>query len=314
MSARVSIVIPTLDDFELLEAHLPLLLEEVEARGADDEVTLVDDTGADLLAAWVAERFPGRVRVMVRGENGGFGRALLTGARVGTADYLLALNPDVRVRRGFLQPLVDALDAPEVFAVSPRVLLGGDPRRVETHQRMAVAEGRLRSVPLAPNPDDLAPRPIPFPLGGAMLLRRDAFVVAGGFDSLFEPFYFEDTDLGLSAWRQGLRILEVPASVVEHHHRGTIGPRVPEELVRAAIERNRLLLHWKHLDSRPAALEHLRSLHRDAFDAAMGDRREELVWLALALESLEPASASRRSVTPVERTLAESLEASDPSR
>lgn len=314
MSPRVSIVVPCLDDLELLETCLPLVLDEVEARGADDEVTVVDDTGEDLLAAWVAERFPGRVRVMVREHNGGFARALLTGARVGTAELLLVLNPDVRVRRGFLTPLVEALADPEVFAVSPRVLLGGDPRRVETHQRLAVTEGRLRSLPVVPDPEDLEPRPIPFPLGGAMLLRRDELVAAGGLDSLFEPFYFEDTDLGLSAWRQGRRILEVPASVVEHHHRGTIGPRVPEDLVRAVIERNRLLVHWKHLDTRAAAVEHLRTLHRDAFDAAMGDRREELIWLALALESLDEATAARSSIASVARTLEESLEASDPSR
>ena len=45
----------------------------------------------------------------------------------------------------------------------------------------------------------------------------------------------------------------------------------------------------------------------------MGDRREELVWLALALESLDDATAARSSIASVARTLEESLEASDPS-
>ena len=65
---------------------------------------------------------------------------------------------------------------------------------------------------------------------------------------LFAPFYWEDVDLCLCAWRRGRRVEEVPSSVVEHHHRGTIGSAVPEDLVLAAIEKNRHLLLWKHLD------------------------------------------------------------------
>ena len=33
---------------------------------------------------------------------------------------------------------------------------------------------------VGPDPEDLEPRPIPFPLGGAMLLRRAELVAAGG--------------------------------------------------------------------------------------------------------------------------------------
>lgn len=314
MSQRVAVVIPALDDRDLLTQSLPLLIDELEARDCDDELTVVDDTGQDLLAAWIAERFPGRVRVIVRESCGGFAKALVTGARLGTAELLLCLNPDVRVRPGFLTPLVEAMVDPEVHSVSPRVLLNGDVQRAETHQRMLVDGGRLVSQPLTPDPDSSEPVPIPFPLGGAMMVRREEFLAEGGFDPLLAPFYFEDTDLGLTAWRRGRKVLEIPSSVVEHHHRGTIGRVVPEKLVRAAIERNRLLVHWKHLDSKTAAHEHYLALYRDALDAGIGDRREELIWMALALEDLEAATASRSRLGSMQRTLAAALVAADPSR
>jgi len=314
MSQRVAVVIPALDDRDLLTQSLPLLIDELEARGCDDELTVVDDTGQDLLAAWIAERFPGRVRVIVRQSCGGFAKALVTGARLGTAELLLCLNPDVRVRPGFLNPLVEAMVDPEVHSVSPRVLLNGDVHQAETHQRMLVDGGRLVSQPLIPDPDSSEPLPIPFPLGGAMMVRREEFLAEGGFDPLLAPFYFEDTDLGLTAWRRGRKVLEIPNSVVEHHHRGTIGRVVPENIVRAAIERNRLLVHWKHLDSKAAAHEHYLALYRDALDAGIGDRREELIWMALALEDLEAATASRSGLGSMQRTLDAALVAADPSR
>lgn len=311
MSDRVTVVIPALEDQELLARHLPPLIDELDARGLDEDIHLVDDTGRDVLSAWIGERFPGRVRVLVREKNGGFAKSLRTGASLGMTEFLLTLNPDVKVRSGFLQPLIDAMEDRNVLAVTPRILLGGDPNRIESHQALIVEDGRLVLVPRAPR-ENSGPVPIPFPIGGAMLVRRQAFLDEGGFDPLFEPFYMEDLDLGLTMWRRGGRVLEVPASVVEHHHMGTIGRVIPEDLRRAAIERNRLLVHWKHLDQREDAQEHLSALWRDALDAGLAGRREELLWMALALEDLDRVTDSRRQVGVVQRGLARTLVESDP--
>lgn len=307
---RVSVVVPALDDQELILRSLPPLLAELEQRGMNDELYLVDDTGADVLAAWARARFPG-ARVVARESNGGFGAALLAGARRGRCEYLFAMNPDVVVRPGFLGPLVAALGDDDVDAAMPRVLLDGDEARPESSVALCVEDGRLR---LVDRPCDEHVRGAPFAIGGAFLTRRAPFVESGGFDPLCAPFYFEDVDLGLTAWRRGRRVVEVPASVVEHHHRGTIGPRIPAALVQAAVEKNRLLVHWKHLDNRVEAHEHVSALWRDALDAGFAGRREELVWLALALAELDEVSAARARVGAPARTLAAALRASDPTR
>jgi len=225
---------------------------------------------------------------------------------------MFAMNPDVIVRPGFLDPLVDALLDPSVFAVSPRVLLGGDESRPESHNLLRFEDGRLQIVPRDASVDPQAARPVPFCVGGAFLMDREEFIAGEGFDPLFGPFYWEDVDLCLAAWRRGRRVLEIPLSVVEHHHRGTIGACVPEELVTAAIEKNRLLLFWKYLDTKRDAHDHLASLWRDALDAAMAGRREELVWLALALQELPRVSHSRAALPAAERSLEQVLRESDP--
>ena len=103
-----------------------------------------------------------------------------------------------------------------------------------------------------------------------------------------------------------------PASVVEHRHRGTIGRRVPREFVRAVTERNRLLYAWKHLDEPELQRRHLAALYRWALDTYLEDRREDLVWIAFALERRREALAARRAQPPAQRSAAEILRVSRP--
>lgn len=313
MTRPVSIVIPCLDDVDLLEASLPPLVAELAHRGFGDEIVIVDDTGSDVLAAWVAQRFP-EARVVALARNEGFARALLAGMQAARHDLVFSMNPDVRVRAGFLDPLVACVDSEEVWAVAPRLLLGGREGKVESFADLVFEHGLARiSQPALDEPAASLPfRPVPvsFAVGGASLLRRRVFLQRGGFDPLFEPFYWEDVDYGWRAWAAGGRVVYQPASVVEHHHRGTIGRVVPMGLVRAAIEKNRLLFHWKHLDDPELLFEHVVALYRMAIDAWIGEQREVLVWMNLALDQLDAALAARGGGDEVRRTFREILDAS----
>ena len=304
MSRPISAVLACLDDQDLLERHLPPLFEEFRRRAAGDEVLVVDDTGDDVLAAWLAERFPEeRVRCLAQTKNAGFANAMFNGFSQAEHPLVFGMNPDVLVRPGFLDPLVACFDEDDVHAVVPRVLLNGESDAIESLFQLRFANGEVtleqpalgeRAADDEPLP--IQPTPMVFPVGGAALFRRDVFLERGGFDELFLPFYWEDVDYGWTTWRLGGRVLYQPASVVEHHHRGTIGRVVPKELVRAAIEKNRLLFQWKHLDEQALRDEHLPALYRFAIDAWLGDYRDELVWLALALEESEAALDARATL------------------
>jgi GT2 family glycosyltransferase len=304
----VSVVVPALDDRDLLERSLPPLQSSLSPA---DEVIVVDDTGALTLEPWIAERFARSsttaattaVRCLTRVENGGFARAARSGVEAAAHPLVLLLNPDVIVRPGFLEPLVHAIGAPgeaaDVFAVSPRVLLFGQASHVETLTALSWRDGDLEireHGERAVDPVPPEPAPIAFALGGAMLVRRAAFLALGGFDPLFEPFYYEDTDLSWRARRAGLRVLLAPDSVVEHHHRGTLGRAVPPAVVAAAIERNRLLLVWKHVTGEERIEEHLDRLAARVVDAALAGRADTLCGLALALEDAHVLLRSRASL------------------
>ena len=311
MTRPVSIVIPSLGNVQLLERALTALREEVRARGVEDQVIVVDDTGNGVLRSALDVGWP-EVRVQVRKQNGGFAAAALDGAQAADYRLLLILHPDVVVRPGALTALVEAMQDEAVYAATPRVLDGGEDARPTSRRALAVEDGRLNLLetrgPLPADEDRVVP--VAFAPSCALLVRREEFLAAGGFDRLFAPLGFEDVDLGLSAWRRGRRVVEVPAAVVEHHAGGTLAGHVPDTLARAAQERNRLLVHWKHLSSKREAHDHLVALWRDALDAGLCGRREDLVHLALALGELDAVAAARASMTDAKLGLAEALGAS----
>lgn len=301
MSAAVSVVIPSLDDRELLERHVPALLAEFERRSAGDECVLVDDTGERVLGAWCMQRFPA-VRTVERTENGGFGRALHSGVQAARHELVFCMNPDVLVHAGFLSPLVECMRSASVHSATPRVLLNGAPDRVESlteiHWDAGVGTLRQRGMDGEAQRFAAAREPVAYAIGGTCMLRRSEFLEAGGLDPLYEPFYFEDLDFGWAAWRAGRKVVYEPSSVVEHHHRGSIGKRIPKEKVRAIIERNRLLFQWKFLDDPRLVQQHVEALYRQAIDAWLRGQRDELVWLLLALEQQEHAHAARQALPP----------------
>ena len=299
MKSAVSVLVPSYDDRDLLAAHLPVVLRELERRAVGDELIVIDD-GAGGLGDWIAEQAPG-ARLVERAQNGGFAAAVATGVEAARCELVFLMNPDVRPRAGFLEPLIAALEDPEIAAAAPYVLLGGEAASEESLSRLAWKRG----FPLLELADHafaagaaVPPLPAAFALGGASLWRRADLAGAGAFDPLFAPFYWEDVDRSWRAWRAGRRVVVCPSSVVEHHHRGTIGRVVPRSLVRAAIEKNRLLFAWKHVDDEQRMREHFDGLRARLFAAAAREDRESVVWLCLALEELGVALASRRALQP----------------
>lgn len=255
MSAPVSIVVPNYNGRELMLKNAPTWVAAARAYGPA-EVVVVDDGSKDD-SVDVLRGLDG-VRRVVHPENRGFGAACLTGAQEAAHPIVVLLNSDVHVEPDFLAPLVAPFARdPRVFSVSPLILdRFGRPGKV-TINLPRVRRGELRWD--GADPDDLlalsrlpleTPLELPslFGLGGAVALDRARFLALGGFDPLYRPFYHEDVDLGLMAWRRGWRVLVEPRSRVTHEDGGTIGRHHAPMKVKVARRRHRLLCGWKHAE------------------------------------------------------------------
>jgi GT2 family glycosyltransferase len=242
---RVPVLVLNLDGRRFLEPCLASL--EREARQDPRlEPWLIDNGSHDGSVELVRARFPG-VRVVALGENLGFAgaydRVLRDESLLGDRPLVALLNNDARVAPGWLAPLCAAI-TPDDVAICGSRLLSGDGLRVDhAGGQVAVIGGGIDLGKYAPaTASSDPPRATGFACGGALLLKRRAYLELGGFDPAY-VIYHEDVDLGWRAWLMGYRVLHVPASVVYHEGGALMGhAESPRRLFLSQRNRMRNLL------------------------------------------------------------------------
>jgi N-acetylglucosaminyl-diphospho-decaprenol L-rhamnosyltransferase len=223
----VSVVVVSWNTRELLRACLRSLEPEVDAGRA--EVCVVDNGSGDGSPAMVAEEFP-RARLVANPGNDGFGAAVNRGAAAARGRWIAVANADVELELGALEALLAAGAAdPGAGALAPRLLL---PDGRTQHSVFAfptvpftlalnLGAGRVsrafadRHV-LLKQWDHDRPRRVPWAIAAFLLVRREAWEQAGGFDDA-QWMYAEDLDLGWRLREAGWATRYVPEARVRHH-------------------------------------------------------------------------------------------------
>ncbi|MBW3556573.1 MAG: glycosyltransferase family 2 protein, partial [Actinobacteria bacterium] len=190
--------------------HLPACLAPLPDNA---NVVVVDNASGDE-APDLAER--AGATVVRNPTNRGFAAAANQGARMGSGDALLFLNPDAVVDRADLSTLLATLAGdPALGAVGPRL--------VSPHGHEQRAWWPFPS-PLATWAEALglhrlwhgAGKEAPgFLVGACLLARRAAVEEVGGFDERFW-LYGEDADLCRRLWNAGWSVRLVPDATALH--------------------------------------------------------------------------------------------------
>ncbi len=245
----VSVIVPTLDGLALLQRCLPPLLNDLLRNSPESEILIADDGSADESAAYVAG-LGEMVRFCRNPAARGFAANCNQAARQASHGLLFFLNNDVLVTPGLMPRLARHFTAPDIFAVAPSSLIMKDG---VSHDEMPTRgfwqDGLIQTsqYPKPPTPPPDGVQDTFYVCGGFSMIRQAMFETLGGFDELFDPFYWEDVDLSLRARRRGWRILHDAGAVVHHEHQATIMARHSRDYVERISWRNRFLLNWKHL-------------------------------------------------------------------
>jgi GT2 family glycosyltransferase len=108
-----------------------------------------------------------------------------------------------------------------------------------------------------PTTNDIVAFPSILASGGFSAFDAEKLKQLGGFNPLLAPFYWEDADLSLRAWKRGWRILYEPRAIVYHATSSTIGPHFERHEIDFIAQRNRLITHWINLHDRLWLAEHI---------------------------------------------------------
>jgi O-antigen biosynthesis protein len=249
-------------------------LEAVAAyTAAPFEVIVVDNASPDGTAA----RLRGEVRgatLVGNDTNIGFGAGSNLGAHHARAPFLCLLNSDAMVQPGWLEPLLEALAAPDIAAAVP-CLLGLD-GAVQEAGSVLGAGGYTLAYGRGASPDDPAvgfPRRIDYGSAACMVLRRADFEAVGGFHPAYGLGYCEDVDLCLELAARGRWTVYEPRSRVVH-----VGAASSDHVQAGErMRRNRVILRHRwggELSLRPPLADLERFPHRlaAARDATSADR------------------------------------------
>jgi GT2 family glycosyltransferase len=121
--------------------------------------------------------------------------------------------------------------------------------------------------------------------GGFSAFDAEKLRALGGFNPLLAPFYWEDVDLSLRAWRRGWKVLYEPRAVVYHATSSTIGARFRSAEVEFIAQRNRLITHWVNLHDRWWFAQHLGMVVLTLLASLLSLRRT--FWRAFVAAAME---------------------------
>lgn len=293
-TASVTVQILNWNGLHLLREFLPSV---VEAIGGKHEIVVVDNGSQDGSVDFVRERFPD-VRLVLLDRNHGFSIGNNLGFKHVRTDVVVLLNNDMLVSPDFLQPLLAPFSDANVFAVTSQIFLP-DPgqRREETGKTRGQFEQgffRFWHDEILPEDAQRAAIPVLWAGGGSCAMDMRKLGSIGGFDSLYYPFYVEDTDVSWQAWKRGWKCLLAPQSRVVHKHRGTSRPIFGDDFVDRMIRRNQYLFIWKNVTAPGMVRQHLCALPRiHGSSIIQKGARFELRSYAMALVRL-PMAVWRR--------------------
>lgn len=264
LSSQLSVIILTHNR----AAELRRTLERMLALPERPALIVVDNASADGTDIMVRQEFPEASLIRLHENIGAAARN--AGVRHARTPYIAFCDDDTWWAAGALPQAVALLEAhPRVAVLSARILVGPEER--DDPACIVMARSPMPS-------EGLPGRALLGFMAGASVMRRAAFIDAGGY----EPKFFiggEEALLTLDLVAAGWRVVYAPQLRVHHHP----SPTRDRAARNHYLVRNALWVAWMRLPWRIALAETRRILRlpsaRPVLLQALGGALRELPWV-----------------------------------
>lgn len=246
---KVSIVIPSWNSEAQMRASLRSVYQA--AAKVKAEIVVVDDASS-LDQSWgFLQTQKKYLRPYLNPTNLGFSATVNRGVSLAKGDIVILLNTDVRPSEDCFVNCLELFQDKDVFAVgfnSKEAWMGGEWKGGLFHH--------FRVEPNASNRNHI--NLSLWASGGQAAFDKNKWNELGGMNLLYKPFYWEDTDLGYSAWKRGWKVLWSPECRVVHaHQQSVITNHFTQEFVMNTALRNQFLFIWKNISDPKFLFQHL---------------------------------------------------------
>lgn len=245
----ISVIIPNYNGCVLLPQILPTVFAALNNTNLPYEVIVSDDCSTDETVLFLEKEYP-QIVVIKNKINKGFSPTINTGIFTSKYEWLLLLNNDVKLSNKYFENLLSYFDDEDTFGVMGRII-GWDNDTIQDGGKYPSFHGvKIKTsgnyIPLESKAGD---RLYSMYLSGAnAFVSREKIIELGGFDELFAPFYVEDFELSLRAWRLGWKCYYEHNAICKHKTSTTIKSNSSKIFVKKIYYRNKMFLHAIHLD------------------------------------------------------------------
>lgn len=242
----ISVVIPNYNGKHLLEQNLPSVVEALKSAKVNYEIIVVDDCSKDQSVLFLEKNYP-EIHLIINQKNKGFSVSCNKGINQAKNDLILLLNTDIELNNDFFESQFKYFELPDTFGVMSKII-GAKKGEVQDTARFLNYSGfKIKSNNFFYVKDEDFLTPTAYLSGANALVDAKKIKKIGGFNEIFSPFYCEDFELGLRAWRLGWKCYYDPKSYCIHDHSSTTKNYRTRNWVKAIFFRNRMLVHAIHL-------------------------------------------------------------------
>jgi GT2 family glycosyltransferase len=183
------------------------------------EVIIVDNKSPNDDPSLIKQRFP-NITFYASHVNWGFAGGNNQGIMRARGDYVLLLNNDTVVHKGFLEPLVEKMQSdPTIGAISPKIRFFYDPDIIQYAGFLPINKYTVRNAAVGFREKDRgqynADRETAYAHGAAMMVPMEVIRKIGLMSYIFF-LYYEEADWSFRIKRAGYKIWYVHNSLVFH--------------------------------------------------------------------------------------------------
>lgn len=241
---EVSVVIPNYNGMEYIDDCINALKAQKDEISFD--MIVVDNHSTDGSRELVQKKHQ-EVELISLDENYGFCKAVNVGIKAAKTPYVILLNNDTKVLKGFVKNLYDSINKNNnIFSVSSMMIQAKKKEWIDDagdyYCALGWAFARGKDKPVEQYEKSCE---ITAACAGAAIYRKQVFETIGYFDETHFA-YLEDIDVGYRARLYGYKNLYEPKAKVYHEGSGASGSRYNEFKVKHS-SRNSIYIIRKNM-------------------------------------------------------------------
>jgi len=251
-----SIVIPYYNNEQIIRTCLPSVITLSKRFGRITEIIGIDDCSTDRTAELLKNEYP-EVTLLRNESNLGFGKTCNRGILAAANEWVILLNSDISLSSDIIPLLDKEISVTQDLFQIAFYSFNENGARFEGQKFIIGKTGLFKTRNNFSEYDENKVYDTLYACGGHCLISRSKFLELKGFSSVFEPFYWEDTDLSYRGLKRGWKVLFAPQCKVTHCHRGSIRSANSQRKISIIQTRNKILFFWKNVSSINLWLYHL---------------------------------------------------------